>query len=191
MASISTGQGDGGNTRLLYGKPRSKSDPRVEAYGTGDEAISALGLARAHCEDDWICSELLEIQRILFIVNAELATDLEHLGNLQKHFMILSVEHTQTLDDILEKLEQIIELPSAFIIPGASVASASLDVARTVVRRLERLAVGMYRQGQLRNHEIIAWLNRLSDCLFMMARYVDRDLPFEAVTGTRAKGTSN
>ncbi len=183
--SISTKFGDGGETSLLYGGRVSKSNLRVEANGIGDEAVSALGLARALCDSDYIGDELLEIQRSMFIANAEITTDIEHLDKLHQHFQTIGQEQINSLNSLLDKLESTVELPPAFIIPGASPASAALDLARCKVRNFERTAVELYENGMIQNDSLIVWLNRLSDCIFMMARYVDRDLPPEIVTGTR------
>lgn len=185
MNSISTRRGDSGETSLLYGGRVPKSHRRLEAYGIGDEAVSSLGMARAICDDNWIRSEIIEIQRVMFLLNAELATDITHRDDLRQHFQTISSLHTEALDDLLRRLERAVTMPKAFVIPGASTASASLDVARTIVRRLERAVTHLQDDGELQNAECLRWLNRLSDCIFMMARYVDRDLPAESVTGTR------
>ena len=164
----------------------AKSSRRVEANGIGDEAVSALGLARAHCGNSGLVHDsLLEIQRLMFLANAEITTDTAQLNRLETHFQRIGDEHVSKLDELLRCLEEEVELPPAFIIPGASVASATLDMARCKVRELERVAVALYEDGLLNNQQILTWLNRLSDCVFMMARYVDRELPAEIVTGTR------
>ena len=183
--SISTKAGDGGETSLLYGGRVSKSNRRVVANGVGDEAVSLLGVARAYCESGFLHDELLEIQRVMFIANAELTTEISQLELLRQHFRTIGDEHIDQLEGLLRRLEEEVELPSAFIIPGASIASATLDVARCKVRELERSAVSLYDDGMLENESLLVWLNRLSDCIFMMARYIDRELPTEMVTGTR------
>lgn len=183
--SISTKRGDSGETSLLYGGRVAKSNRRVEANGIGDEAVSALGLARAHCNSDFIHDALLEIQRQMFLANAEITTSTDQLDRLQEHFQVIGEEQVSALDELLQRLEGEIELPAAFIIPGATVSSATLDLARCKVRELERIAVTLYEDGMIENQHLLVWLNRLSDCVFMMARYVDRDLPPEIVTGTR------
>ena len=163
----------------------AKSSRRVEANGVGDEAVSALGLARASCESDFISNEILEIQRLMFLANAEITTDLEQLHTLHEHFQTIDATHVADLDRLLQRLEDGVQLPKSFIIPGASVASATLDLARCKVREFERVAVALAVDGMIQNEHLLAWINRLSDCIFMMARYVDRDLPTEMVTGTR------
>jgi cob(I)alamin adenosyltransferase len=183
--SISTKRGDSGETSLLYGGRVPKSNRRVAANGIGDAAVSALGVARAVCDSDFLQDALLEIQRLMFLANAELTTDAEHLNLLHEHFQTIGEEHVAELDQLLSKLEGEVELPPAFIIPGASIASAMLDLARCKIRDLERAAVSLHQDRSIQNPHLLVWLNRLSDCVFMMARYVDRDLPAELVTGTR------
>ena len=185
--SISTKRGDGGETSLLYGGRVSKANRRVEAIGIGDAANSALGMARAMCESDFLHDALLEIQRQLFIANAEVMTDVEQLDRLQKHFQTIGESNINELAALMERLENEVQLPKAFIIPGATPKSAAFDVARCKIRDLERALVAMHEDGMLKNPYLLTWLNRLSDCLFMMARYVDRDLPDDIVTGTRRK----
>ncbi len=183
--SISSKYGDRGETSLLYGGRVAKSNRRVEANGIGDETVSAIGLARASCESDFLNGELLEIQRLMFLANAEITTEVDHLDKLREHFQTIGAEHVVALDELLDKLETEVQSPSVFIIPGASVASAALDMARCKIRNLEREAVALFEDGMIQNEHILAWLNRLSDCVYMMARYADRDLPTELVTGTR------
>lgn len=185
MNSISTKRGDKGETGLLFGGRVPKDDPRVEAYGLGDMAVSALGLARASCQDAWVADQLLEVQRKLFTVNAQLATDATQTDTLAKHFNTISDDDVKILDDLLAKLESQVPLPRSFVIPGASQTSAAIDLARTVVRTVERRCVELQRTDALENPNIVVWLNRLSDCLFMLARYVDRDMPHEILTGAR------
>ena len=183
--SISTKQGDRGETSLLYGGRVAKSNRRVAANGLGDEAVSVIGLARASCNSEFVNDELLEIQRLMFLGNAEITTEIEHLERFREQFQTIGAEQVASLDRLLEKLETEVQLPPTFIIPGASLASAALDVARCKIRNLEREAVALFEDGMIQNEHLLTWLNRLSDCVYMMARYVDRDLPTELVTGTR------
>ena len=186
--SIATRTGDSGDTGLLYGGRVRKTDARVEAYGAGDEAVSALGLARALCQDASVQSRLLAIQRDMFIVNAELATATESRHLLEKHFPTVNSTMTEQLDAVLTELEAAITLPASFIIPGASAGSAAIDVARTVTRRAERAAISLLDSGELANPEVPRYLNRLSDVLFMLARYEDRDLPTERYSRREPRG---
>jgi len=175
--SIATRTGDTGDTGLLYGGRVRKTDARVDAYGAGDEAVSALGLARALCGDERVKSEIHLIQRDMFIVNSELATSTESRHLLEKHFPTVGAEMTQRIDELLAELEEAVELPRSFIIPGGSAGSGGIDLARTIVRRTERATVALLDSGELANAEVAKYLNRLSDCLFMLARFEDRDLP--------------
>ena len=185
MNSISTRRGDTGETGLLYGGRVEKSDHRIEAAGQGDFAVSALGWARACCDDEWVRGQILDIQLTFFTVNAQLATHRDSAPLMEEHFITIDVSHIDALDALLAELEAQVELPPSFIIPGASKSSAAIDLARTAVRTVERHAVRLHETGTIDYPHLIRWLNRLSDCLFMLARYVDRDLPTEIVTGTR------
>ncbi len=186
--SIATRTGDTGETGLLYGGRVRKTDARVEAYGAGDEAVSALGMARALCVDADVKSHIYDLQKAMFTVNAELATagDSRHL--LEKHFPTITQDNTTELDSLLAELESKVTLPKSFIIPGGSAGSAAIDVARTIVRRTERAAVALHDSGELANSEVPRYLNRLSDTLFMLARYEDRDLPVEPYSSRDSDG---
>ena len=182
MSGITTKHGDQGQTGLLYGGRVSKNDPRCEAYGTVDEAISLLGLARATTEDAKIKSVIKGLQVSLFSVGAELATDVNEYDKFKSNFSAVTSAMTQKIEDSSKKLESSIKLPRSFIIPGASQTSATLDIARSTLRRAERRTVGLKEQGLLTNDEIIRYLNRLSDYLFMLARQVDKEKPIEALS---------
>ena len=160
-------KGDEGETSLLFGGRVPKSDPRTETYGILDEAVSALGLGRALAEKERVKEIVLELQKELFVVGAELATQDENLERLTDRIDEAKVDKLQGL---IEELEGQIELPKAFIIPGADPASAALDLARTTIRRGERRAVGLKEQGILKNSEILRYLNRLADLVFVLAR---------------------
>jgi cob(I)alamin adenosyltransferase len=184
---IYTKTGDEGRTRLLFGGQVSKTDPRATAYGTVDEAISAMGLARALSRDEWARARLFEAQRDLFTVAAELATDSEHYAKFTDTFKPVTPEMTRRLERAIDDIDARIRLPRAFIIPGGSPASAAMDVARTVVRRAEREVVALDESGRLANREILKLINRCSDFLFMLARFEDRAMDYEQVTGTRVE----
>ena len=179
---VYTKQGDKGETGLLYGGRISKSDLRTEAYGTSDEAVSALGLARALSAEPEVRRIVKRVQRELFTVGAELATDRAEYSKLQTHFSVVTPAMTAELEADIDALAAQIELPRSFIIPGASQASGALDLARSILRRAERRAVEMNTQGMIVNNELLRYLNRASDLVFMLARYEDRALPFERLT---------
>ena len=183
-----TRRGDAGETGLLYGGRVAKDDVRVQACGACDEAVSALGLARSLCEDDEVKDAIATVQHDLFKVGAELATDVDSRHLLEQHFIPVTQEMTNQLEARIDDLQARMELPRAFIVPGASPGSSALDLARTFVRRTERLVVGLERSGALGNPEVLRYLNRLADYLFMLGRYEDRALPVEIVTGVRNRG---
>ncbi len=180
---VYTKQGDQGETGLLYGGRVSKNDPRTEAYGTVDEAVSLLGLGRALSEDPRVREVLLAVQRELFTLGTELATDPSRYDLLIKHFSPVTAEMVQRLEDSIDELAAQVELPRAFVIPGASAASAAVDAGRAVLRRAERRAVALQEAGLLPNQEVLRYLNRVADLAFMLARYEDRALSPELLTG--------
>ncbi|MQF65054.1 cob(I)yrinic acid a,c-diamide adenosyltransferase [SAR202 cluster bacterium AC-409-J13_OGT_754m] len=174
--------GDKGETSLLYGGRVSKADTHCEAYGATDEACSALGLARASSTDQRVRGIVERVQRELFQVGAELATDPDKYESFKLHFEPISSQITVQLEDFIDDLQAEVSLPRSFIIPGASASSAAIDLARTIVRRAEREAVKLDLSGRLTNNEILKYLNRLGDLLFILARYQDRALPMEKLT---------
>ena len=173
--SIVTRHGDGGETSLLYGGRVPKDDLHTEAYGALDEATSALGLARALCEDGARAARLLDLQRQLFTVGAELATSAEDRPKLEKHFATVGVEMVDALGAEVTRLEAAVPLPKGFVIPGGNPVAAAIDLARTFVRRAERRAVSLQRAGGIDNPEVLRYLNRCSDLLFMLAREAEGD----------------
>jgi cob(I)alamin adenosyltransferase len=173
---------------LLYGGRVSKTDPRTEAYGAIDEAISALGVARALIGDRERHATILRIQSELFTVGAELATDAAEYPKLEKHFMTVTVDFTRRLEMEIADLERTIALPDAFVIPGGTLQAAALDVARTVVRRAERRIVALQQAGRLHNPEVLRYVNRLSDLLFMLAR-AEEGSAVKPLTGRRVVRT--
>ncbi len=170
MSSIVTRHGDGGETSLLYGGRVPKDDLHTEAYGALDEAISALGLARALCHDERRAERILALQRELFTAGAELATAAADRPKLERHFATVDAAMVERLDAQVAALEAEVPLPKGFVIPGGDPVGAALDLGRTLVRRAERRAVSLHRAGRLANGEVLRYLNRCSDLLFMMAR---------------------
>ncbi len=180
---IYTKSGDSGETGLLFGGRVSKTYIRVEAYGATDHAVSAIGLARALSNDDRVKDILLRVQREMFMIGAELATDSANRHHLLERFQIISEKHIAQMESLIDGLNADIALHPNFIVPGASPVSAALDVARTQTRAAERRVIQLRNQDMLPNTQIMIYLNRLSDLLFMLARYEDRNLPMEIVTG--------
>ena len=177
--------GDHGETSLLYGGRVSKNNLHTEAYGITDEAVSAMGLARATSEDTRVKDVLRDLQRELFTIAAELATEPDKYELFQQHFAPVTPEMVENLESTIDALEEDVEMPKVFILPGGSQASAAIDLARCIIRTAERRVVAMKEAGQLTNDLIVAYLNRVGDLLFVLARYQDRELPLERATGER------
>ncbi len=182
---IYTKFGDQGDTSLLYGGRVSKNNPHTEAYGITDEAVSAMGLARAVSEDQRVKDVLRDLQRELFTIAAELATEPDKYELFQQHFEPVTEEMVERLESTINALEQDVEMPNVFILPGGSPASAAIDLARCIIRTAERRVVALKEAEQLTNDLVITYLNRIGDLLFVVARYQDRDLPMERATGAR------
>lgn len=161
------GTGDDGSTGLLGGGRVAKDDPRVEAYGTIDEASSALGLARALSSHARVTSICEELQRGLYAVGAELGTS----PGAGKAFVTTTEREVERLEELIRELEELAPMPEGFILPGATPASGAIDLARAVVRRAERRCLTLERGGGLGNPNVRRWLNRLSLVLFVLGRY--------------------
>lgn len=167
---IYTKAGDDGSTGLLYGGRVSKADLVTEAYGTTDEAVAALGLARALSADPDEKDEILALQRELFVVGADLATNPDDRGKLTEGVSLVTAAMTARLETRIDEIVEVHPLPQEFIVPGTNPASAALDVARSTIRRAERRVVQMQAANRLGNDEVLRYLNRLSDLLFVLAR---------------------
>jgi cob(I)alamin adenosyltransferase len=170
MAKVTTGTGDAGYTSLLGEQRVPKYDARPETFGTVDEATSALGLARATTRDARAREIILRMQQDLYVLMAELATPPE---NLQAVGMRMTAEHVAWLESIEEELKAAVVIPNKFIIPGDTLDGAALDLARTIIRRAERLAVRLLHEGVTQNGDLPRYLNRLSDAVFILARYLE------------------
>ena len=165
---IYTRKGDDGTTGLLYGGRVRKDDPAPAAYGDVDEAQAAIGLARAHAPRGGELDQLLiALERDLWVLMADLATDAANRDKLTPEVSLVTqsmVDHLEaTIDDVSSRTE----LPTEFVVPGEEPVAAFLDVARTVVRRAERTALAAVVDGSL----VVAYLNRLSDLLWTLARW--------------------
>ena len=164
-------KGDLGETSLCFGGRVPKNSPRPEAYGSVDEAVSALGLARALVKKDRIREVVFGMQRELSLLCAELASDPAHYDKLEKHDWVVTAEMVDHLETLIDEFEKQIEMPKEFVVPGATVGSGALDLARTLIRRSERRAVGLYRDNMIKNENVLAYLNRAADLVFTLARY--------------------
>ena len=172
--SIATKTGDNGTTALMYGRRVAKNHPRVEAYGTVDELNAALGLARSTAEHDFVREALLAIQLDLVILMGELAVANEDRERyVQGGYSLVAPAMTAKLDAQVKKIEAQNISFKGWATPGATPNSAALDLARTTCRRAERRVCDLQTAGELRNEEIVIFLNRLSDLLWLMARWVE------------------
>ncbi|KAA0272452.1 MAG: cob(I)yrinic acid a,c-diamide adenosyltransferase [Acidobacteria bacterium] len=172
---IYTRKGDDGTTGLWYGGRRSKADARIEAYGTIDEAGSALGVARSLCragrED--VARDLVGLQRDLFVAGAELAAAPEASARLEDGVSRVTPAMVDALEPLIDRYMERVELPPKFVIPGGTELSAALDLARAVLRRAERRVAALAADEQLASTAVVAYLNRAADLVYAMARCTD------------------
>ncbi len=166
MSKAYTGTGDDGFTSLLGRDRVPKYDLRPEAYGTVDEAQAAMGVARAAAQDPRTQAVLLDAQRDLYRVMAELAATAPVDG--------LPDGRVEWLERVIDDLDGQLPPLHAFVVPGDSSAGAALHLARTVVRRAERQVARLVHQGDVPNIQLVRYLNRLSSLLFVLARWEDR-----------------
>ncbi len=195
-SAIATGRGDDGTTGLLYGGDRiPKDDLRTEAFGTLDEAVAALGLARAELELkrqldvlppalDQVATIILRIQRELFVAGAELAANPAAWDRLRDGATRVSAAMVAGIDDLLADYETRITFPNEFVVPGETRTSAALELARTILRRAERRAVTLERADLVPGAHLLPYLNRLADLLWVLARAAEQA---EARTATAAR----
>jgi cob(I)alamin adenosyltransferase len=186
VSAIATRRGDDGTTGLLFGGDRiPKDDLRTEAYGTLDEAVAALGLARAELEVkrqldvlppalDEIATLILRIQRELFVAGAELAANPTAWDRLREGSTKVSAVMVAGIDAVLADYEARISLPAEFVVPGETRTSAALELARTIVRRAERRAVTLERADLVPGANLLPYLNRLADLLWVLARAAEQ-----------------
>jgi cob(I)alamin adenosyltransferase len=187
MSAVATGRGDDGMTGLLFDDIRvQKDDLRTEAFGTVDEAVAALGLARAELanKDQYgalspnfgsLAELILRIQRELFVAGADLATAPESRHRQVEGKTRVSKAMVEGIEAVLRETEAAIELPREFVVPGETRVSAAIELARTVVRRAERRAVTLaHHDDALRDGAMIPYLNRLADLLWILARVAEQ-----------------
>jgi cob(I)alamin adenosyltransferase len=167
--SISTKRGDGGQTGLAGGIRVSKTHPRVECYGTVDELNSHIGFARSICEDPEIAEKLKGIQRELYKVGSAIATPPES----KKTPPEITPAMVDALEDEVHRIEADPGVIADWTMPGGAPDSAALDIARTICRRAERLTAGLVETGVLTNPSILAYINRLSDLLWLFGRQIE------------------
>ncbi len=176
---IYTRKGDDGTTGLWYGGRRPKSDDRIDAYGTVDEAGSALGLARSLCGADRaeVAADLLDLQRDLFVAGAELAAAPEAADRLEDGVSRITAAMVADLEPVIDRYMDRVQLPPKFVIPGGTPLSGALDLARAILRRAERRVAALAEDGQLASDAVLAYLNRAADLVYAMARFTDVDDP--------------
>jgi cob(I)alamin adenosyltransferase len=164
MSPLFTRTGDDGKTGLLGEGRLPKSHPRMETLGTLDEASAALGLARSLCKAEQTSPLLVEAQRDLYALMAEVAATPENAAQ----FRTLDSGRVQWLESQAEAISALVPLPDEFILPGDSPGAAALSLARTIVRRAERRLVGLLDQGEIENQVSLQYLNRLSSLCFAL-----------------------
>jgi cob(I)alamin adenosyltransferase len=171
LDKIVTKAGDGGKTRLATGDPVSKTHARVEAYGAVDEANSALGVARLHTSADPVLDPILDrAQNDLFDLGADLATP--HADDLKFEPLRIQPSQTDRLEREVEQLNEKLSPLTSFILPGGTPAAAHLHLARAIARRAERAIVALAEVESI-SPEAVKYANRLSDLLFVAARYAN------------------
>jgi cob(I)alamin adenosyltransferase len=168
---IYTRTGDDGTTGLFRGGRVSKAAPATGAYGAVDEAVAALGLARALSDSPPARGVILRLQRELFVVGADLATNPDKRDRLEPGISLVTDEMVRDLETLIDQRVSEQPLPDYFVVPGATPVSAALDLARVTVRHAERRAVAMRDAGGMVSDEALRYLNRLSDLLFVLARW--------------------
>jgi cob(I)alamin adenosyltransferase len=185
-SKVATGKGDDGTTGLLYGGDRiQKDDLRAEAYGTIDEAVAALGHARAELGIKaqygvlnpglaGLPELILRFQRELFVAAAELATNPRAWDRLAEGQSRVSAAMVEGVEGVLRDMEGHITMPREFVVPGETLTSAALEQARTVLRRAERRAVTLQRDGLIPGPHLLPYLNRLADLLWVLARAAEQ-----------------
>jgi cob(I)alamin adenosyltransferase len=180
MVKIYTKKGDDGTTTLWYGGRVPKTNARTEAYGSIDEANSALGVARALCKADNqadLHSTILSLQQELFVAGAELATAPEAADRLQDGISRITDGMVEALEVDIDRYMNQVDLPPHFVIPGGTELSAALDVARSAIRRAERRVVELRESEDLASEAVLRYLNRASDLAFALARFADEPNP--------------
>ena len=169
---VYTRTGDDGSTGLLYGGRVGKDTSGPAAYGAVDEAVSALGLARAEEErGSELDGLLVRLERELFVVGAELATAPDRREKLEPGVSLVTEEMVTALEPVIDDVTARFDAPQEFVLPGENRVAAALDLARTVVRRAERDAVTAARDGWLDGSQVVPYLNRLADLVYTLARW--------------------
>ena len=178
MAKLYTRNGDKGETFLLFGEKVSKNDIRVECYGAIDECMSNLGVAKAILNDknqQEVENSILDIQRKLFIISSEIACPKNKYAEMKKKHRYISEDMIKEVEDSIDYFQKNTPEINFFVLPGSSQTSSYIDISRTICRKAERLCVKVKGNNLLNNELNLILLNRLSDLLFILARYIDKD----------------
>jgi cob(I)alamin adenosyltransferase len=177
LMSIATKTGDTGETSLMYGRRVPKTDARVEACGCIDECNAALGLARVSANDEFVREQIHAVQKELIVVMGELATAREGHGRyVQDGFQLTTAGMVDRLTGVIDQLEKDKLLHfKDWAIPGSTLSSATLDLARTTCRRAERRVAQLAAEDPKFNGEILRYLNRLSDLCWLLGRFVEKE----------------
>ncbi len=184
-SAVATGKGDDGTTGLLYGGRITKDDARAEAYGTIDEAVACLGVARAEVTELAAAASLpgliadlgdtlLQLQRDLFVAGSELATNPDAWDRLRDGETRVDESMLSVLEAMLRDAEARIQMPREFVVPGADRLSAALEVSRTVIRRAERRVIALDHERLVPGAWLMPYLNRLADLLWVLARLAEQ-----------------
>jgi len=176
---IYTRTGDKGETSLFGGKRVAKDSPRIRAYGTVDELNAVLGIAHSNCTDESLRGTLQQLQNELFLVGADLATP---FSVKESKTVRVSESHIKRLEQEIDRHDEALEPLANFILPGGTLCASTLHFARTVCRRAEREIYQLSQLEQINEH-VIVYLNRLSDLLFVLARFANarsgrKDIPW-------------
>lgn len=197
-SAVATGRGDDGSTGLLYGSRIRKDDARAEAYGTIDEVVACLGVARAEMRAlaasgdvpeplAGMAATVLRLQRQLFVAAAELATNPDAWHRLRDGQTRVDEAMLDDLEQTLAEAEGAMRMPREFVVPGSSRLSAALELARTVARRAERRAITLQTEGLIPGAWLLPYLNRLADLLWVLARVAEQ-AEGVATTSSREEG---
>lgn len=197
-SAVATGKGDDGTTGLLYGGRITKDDARAEAYGTIDEAVACLGLARAELTElaaegplperlAGLGDALLRLQRDLFVAGAELATNPDAWDRLRDGETRVDEPMLIALEEMLREAEGQVEMPHEFIVPGADRVSAAIEVGRTVVRRAERRVIALDHERLVPGAWLMPYLNRLADLLWVLARLAEQGRGRATISARRSR----
>lgn len=162
---ISTKRGDQGKTSLLYGRQVDKDNPRIEACGVVDELSSFLGLAKSAIKSKKTKELLAQIQKDLLLIGTEVVVPLVFIKKLKKR---INQNNIAFLELNILKIENKLKIKSSFLLPGASIVSSTLDICRSITRKLERRVVTLKRKKMIKNSDLAVYLNRLSDFLYLL-----------------------